>query len=98
MSAVGAQEATARGLRISARGGRAGAVATWTLIGLATLLILLWVLFVAPTTGKFATTFGSAVHDPKDFLITLVNGVTTNSLAPSSVVTYSSVGSIVRLL
>src|SRR5207253_7123976 len=50
MSAVGAQEATARGLRIGARGGRAGAVATWSLIGLATLLILLWVLFVAPTT------------------------------------------------
>ena len=37
-------------------------------------------LFVAPTTGKFATTFGSAVHDPKDFLITVLNGVTAAGL------------------
>ena len=36
----------------------------------------LWVLFFAPTTGKWATSFGSAVHDPKDFLITVLNGVT----------------------
>ena len=40
----------------------------------------LWVLFFAPTTGKWATTFGSAVHDPKDFLITLLNGVTAAAL------------------
>ena len=37
-------------------------------------------LFLAPTTGKYATSFGSAVHDPKDFLITLVNGVTDAGL------------------
>ncbi len=80
MSAVGAQEATARGLRIGARGGRAGAFAAWSLIGLAVLLILLWVLFFAPTTGKFATTFGSAAHDPKDFLITVLNGLTAAGL------------------
>ena len=43
----------------------------WALIGLLTLFALLWVLFLAPTTGKFATSFGSAVHDPKDFLITV---------------------------
>ena len=40
----------------------------------------LWVLFLAPTTGKWATSFGSAVHDPKDFLITLLNGVTAAAL------------------
>jgi branched-chain amino acid transport system permease protein len=40
----------------------------------------LWVLFFAPTTGKWATAFGSAVHDPKDFLITLLNGVTAAAL------------------
>jgi branched-chain amino acid transport system permease protein len=41
---------------------------------------LLWVLFFAPTTGKWATSFGSAVHDPKDFFITLLNGVTAAAL------------------
>ena len=41
---------------------------------------VIWVLFLAPTTGKYATSFGSAVHDPKDFLITLVNGVTDAGL------------------
>ena len=41
---------------------------------------MLWVLFFAPTTGKFATAFGSAVHDPKDFLITVLNGVTAAGL------------------
>ena len=40
----------------------------------------LWVLFLAPTTGKWATSFGSAVHDPKDFVITLLNGVTAAAL------------------
>jgi branched-chain amino acid transport system permease protein len=40
----------------------------------------LWVLFIAPTTGSYATSFGSAVHDPKDFVITLVNGVTDAGL------------------
>ena len=40
----------------------------------------LWVLFFAPTTGKWATSFGSAVHDPKDFLITVLNGVTAAAL------------------
>ncbi len=37
-------------------------------------------LFAAPTTGKYGTTFGSAVHDPKDFLITSLNGVTAAGL------------------
>jgi branched-chain amino acid transport system permease protein len=44
------------------------------------LLPLVWVLFFAPTTGKFATSFGSAVHDPKDFVITVLNGVTAAGL------------------
>jgi branched-chain amino acid transport system permease protein len=54
-------------------------------LGAAVLLVVLvvpvlWVLFLAPTTGKWATSFGSAVHDPKDFLITLLNGVTAAAL------------------
>jgi branched-chain amino acid transport system permease protein len=36
---------------------------------------VIWVLFIA-----HATTFGSAVHDPKDFLVTLLNGVTAAAL------------------
>jgi branched-chain amino acid transport system permease protein len=67
-------------MRLSAIHGRAPKVAVWSLIGAATLFALLWVLFLAPTTGKFATTFGSAVHDPKDFLITVLNGVTAAGL------------------
>jgi branched-chain amino acid transport system permease protein len=38
-------------------------------------LMLIWVLFIAR-----GTTFGSAVHDPKDFLITLLNGLTAAGL------------------
>ena len=54
-------------------------------LGLALLAVVvvvpaLWVLFFAPTTGKWATSFGSAVHDPKDFFITLFNGVTAAAL------------------
>ena len=40
----------------------------------------MWVLFLAPTTGKWATSFGSAVHDPKNFLITALNGITAAGL------------------
>jgi len=54
--------------------------AVWSLLGAAALFPLLWVLFLAPTTGGGATTFGSAVHDPKDFLITLLNGLTAAGL------------------
>jgi branched-chain amino acid transport system permease protein len=49
-------------------------------LGVVVLVPALWVLFFAPTTGRLATSFGSAVHDPKDFLITLVNGVTAAAL------------------
>src|SRR5207302_5363256 len=55
-------------------------IAGWTLLGVIAVLPLLWVLFFAPTTGKFATSFGSAFHDPKDFLITVLNGVTAAGL------------------
>src|SRR5947209_16363125 len=37
--------------------------------------LIVWVLFIAG-----GTTFGSAVHDPKDFLITLLNGLTAAAL------------------
>jgi branched-chain amino acid transport system permease protein len=46
--------------------------------GLLTLLVaflLVWVLFIA-----HGTSFGSAVHDPKDFLITLLDGLTAAAL------------------
>ena len=77
MSAVGAQAASGAGL-----GGlrRFGPLLAWGLIGLAAAAGLAWVLFAAPTTGKYGTTFGSAVHDPKDFLITVLNGVTAAGL------------------
>ena len=45
---------------------------------------LIWVLFAARTCGESCTgldtTFGSAVHDPHDFLITLLNAVTAAGL------------------
>jgi branched-chain amino acid transport system permease protein len=55
-------------------------ILAWIMLGIAIVFPLLWVLFFAPTTGKFATSFGSAVHDPKDFLITVLNGVTAAAL------------------
>src|SRR5207247_1642332 len=59
---------------------RALRIGGWTLLAALAVLPLLWVLFFAPTTGKFATTFGSAVHDPTDFVITLLNVVTAAGL------------------
>jgi branched-chain amino acid transport system permease protein len=44
-------------------------------IGAAVAFALVWVLFIAKST-----TFGSAVHDPKDFFITLLNGITAAAL------------------
>jgi branched-chain amino acid transport system permease protein len=55
-------------------------VAGWGLLAVVVVAPALWVLFFAPTTGKWATAFGSAVHDPKDFLITVLNGVTAAAL------------------
>jgi branched-chain amino acid transport system permease protein len=54
---------------------RVGRVLVWALIAAAVIFALVWVLFIAN-----GTTFGSAVHDPKDFLITLLNGVTAAGL------------------
>jgi branched-chain amino acid transport system permease protein len=54
--------------------------ALWTLIGLAVAFALVWVLFAAPTTGGAATSFGSAWHDPRDFLITVLNSLTASGL------------------
>jgi branched-chain amino acid transport system permease protein len=50
------------------------------ILGAIVVVPTLWVLFFAPTTGAWATSFGSAVHDPKDFLITLLNGITDAGL------------------
>jgi branched-chain amino acid transport system permease protein len=55
-------------------------LAGWVILAVLAVLPVLWVLFFAPTTGKFATSFGSAVHDPKDFIITVLNGVTAAGL------------------
>ncbi len=65
---------------LSAAQVRALRIAGWTVLAVLAVLPILWVLFFAPTTGKFATSFGSAVHDPKDFVITVVNGVTAAGL------------------
>jgi branched-chain amino acid transport system permease protein len=45
------------------------------LLGLAVAIPVIWVLFIAS-----GSTFGSAVDDPKDFLITLLNGLTAAAL------------------
>ena len=65
---------------LSASQTRALRTAGWALLAAVAVLPLLWVLFFAPTTGKWATSFGSAVHDPKDFVITVLNGVTAAGL------------------
>jgi branched-chain amino acid transport system permease protein len=54
--------------------------ALWVVLVLAIAFVFVWVLFVAPTTGKLATSFGSAVHDPKDFFVTVLNSVTLAGL------------------
>ena len=65
---------------LSASQTRALRTVGWALLAAVAVLPLLWVLFFAPTTGKWATSFGSAVHDPKDFVITVLNGVTAAGL------------------
>ncbi len=76
-ASVGSVSRRARTLQLQTRALR---VLGWTLLGVLVLVPFLWVLFFAPTTGKWATAFGSAVHDPKDFLITVLNGVTAAGL------------------
>jgi branched-chain amino acid transport system permease protein len=72
--------ATTRRRALNASQLRALRIAGWTVVGLLAAFPVVWVLFFAPTTGKFATSFGSAVHDPKDFVITVLNGVTAAGL------------------
>jgi branched-chain amino acid transport system permease protein len=67
-------------MRISAAAGRVVPLVGWGVLVLGAVLSFVWVLFVAPTSGKWGTSFGSAVHDPKDFLITLLNGITAAGL------------------
>ena len=45
------------------------------IVGAIVAFAVIWVLFIARKT-----TFGSAVHDPKDFFITLLNGITAAAL------------------
>jgi branched-chain amino acid transport system permease protein len=74
---VGSVSRYTRSLALQARVLR---IAGWALLAVIVVLPALWVLFLAPTTGKWATAFGSAVHDPKDFWITVLNGVTAAGL------------------
>jgi branched-chain amino acid transport system permease protein len=53
----------------------------WALSGAAVVFAVLWIGFLAPACGANGcvgtqTNFGSAVHDPQDFLATLLDGVT----------------------
>ena len=80
MDAALRRSSTRRRRALSAAQVRTLRIAGWTALGVLAVLPLLWVLFFAPTTGKFATSFGSAVHDPKDFTITVLNGVTAAGL------------------
>jgi len=50
-------------------------IAGRTLLGILVALPIVWVLFIAS-----GTTFGPAVSDPQDFLITLLNGLTAAAL------------------
>src|SRR5207244_10475809 len=70
----------ARGVRLTALSARMRRALYAVLILVFVVFPLVWILFLAPTTGSGATTFGSAVHAPKDFLITLLNGITAAGL------------------
>jgi branched-chain amino acid transport system permease protein len=72
--------AVAQRVRLTALQGRLRRVLLRVLVAVFVIVPLAWVLFLAPTTGSAATTFGSAVHDPKDFVITVLNGVTAAGL------------------
>ena len=72
--------ATRRRAHLSPSQFRALRIAGWVIFAILAALPIVWVLFLAPTTGKWATSFGSAVHDPRDFWITVLNGVTAAAL------------------
>src|SRR3954451_13364511 len=72
--------ARARPLGLDVGRARLLAVAAWFLVAAAVIFAVLWVLFLAPTTGSAATSFGSAVHDPTDFFVTVLNGLTAAGL------------------
>ena len=55
--------------------GRALRIAGLVLLALVIAFPIVWVLFIASST-----TFGPAIDDPKNFLITLLNGVTAAAL------------------
>ena len=78
--AIGRPESISKRAHVLAVRRRALKIAGWCLLGVVVVVPAVWVLFLAPTTGKWATAFGSAVHDPKDFLITILNGVTAAAL------------------
>jgi branched-chain amino acid transport system permease protein len=77
VSTAAASPRLGRALALQARVARS---LGWALLAVIVVVPALWVLFLAPTTGGWATSFGSAVHDPKDFLITLLNGLTAAAL------------------
>ena len=79
-SAVGMPRSGSSAVASRAARRRVLKIVWWTSLWVVAILPALWVLFLAPTTGKWGTSFGSAVHDPKDFLITLINGVTAAGL------------------
>src|SRR6266550_371983 len=76
----GGAEASTRRARLFALQLRLRRAAGWAVLAAFAVFPVLWVLFLAPTTGSAATAFGSAVHDPKDFLITCLNGITAAGL------------------
>jgi len=80
MDSVLRAPAARRRRALTAQQRRALRIAGWTSLAVLAVLPVLWVCFFAPTTGRFATSFGSAVHDPKDFVITVLNGVTAAGL------------------
>jgi branched-chain amino acid transport system permease protein len=80
MDSVLRAPAARRRRALTAQQRRALRIAGWTSLAVLAALPVLWVCFFAPTTGRFATSFGSAVHDPKDFVITVLNGVTAAGL------------------
>lgn len=64
-------------MRVSSplRTANAGRLGVWTVVGAAVVFALVWILFLADGTA-----FGSAVHDPKSFYRTVLDGFYLSSL------------------